>query len=111
MTEQILTAVPYPMTGIVGVALMWGPVCPVHPSFMGSNTPSDADRCCAEAYAEALACGHPDHDDPEPVRRRQILVCTVCADVRSDADVECEGVSKGARCDYLTCEGVYSDPR
>lgn len=93
--------------------MMWGVVCPVHTVYMGGNVPTDAERRCAEAYAQACACSHPDHgdpDDPLPPRKRQILVCTRCGDVRLDADVEREGVSKGARCDYPTCMGVYADP-
>lgn len=51
--EQVLTAVPYPRTD----ALLWGVTCPVHREY----TPTDTNRDRAEAFAEALACGHPSH--------------------------------------------------
>lgn len=67
-----------------------------------------------------LACGHPlsygcdcetiaaeaCQGDVRPVWR---LVCTVCGDVRPDADVMGEGVSRGARCEFPVCEGAYRD--
>jgi hypothetical protein len=62
--EKICTAVPYPMVGVPGITLMWGPVCSDHPTLMGSNVPTDPDRDTAEAFAEALACAHPDHFVP-----------------------------------------------
>ena len=55
--EQVLIAVPYPHLG----EYTWGPICPVHPAYMGNNEPTDSTRCSAEAFAEAVACGHPDH--------------------------------------------------
>lgn len=61
MAEQICVAVPYPVVGRLGSALMWGPVCPVHPDYMGGNVASDYTRVEADAFAEALACAHPDH--------------------------------------------------
>jgi hypothetical protein len=64
MTEQVCVAVPYPMVGLPGVAYMWGPVCPVHPTWFGGNVPSDVTRDSAEAFAAALACAHPDHNRP-----------------------------------------------
>lgn len=56
--EQILTAVPYPVTGW---GPSWGIVCPTHPAWMGGNVPTDHGRDSAEAFAEACACAHPDH--------------------------------------------------
>lgn len=48
-TEQVLIAVPYPRTDDV----TWGVTCPTHFDY----SPTDRERCCAEAFAEALACG------------------------------------------------------
>jgi len=59
--EKILTAVPYPMTGHPDTTAAWGIVCEDHPLHMGGNVPTDVERCCAEAFAEAVACGHPEH--------------------------------------------------
>lgn len=59
MAEQILKAVPYPRTNN---GPWWGPVCPIHPTYFGANEPTDVERCCAEAFAEALACGHHSHN-------------------------------------------------
>lgn len=41
---------------------------------------------------------------------RQMLECTQCADRRPDADVEREGMSRGAQCLFVDCEGTYADP-
>lgn len=76
---------------------------------------------CVSQTATLDACGHPvtygcDCDtievesrqgDVRPVWR---LVCSVCGDTRPDADVEGEGVSRGARCGYVVCEGFYRYP-
>ena len=43
------------------------------------------------------------------VVRRGLLACTRCADVRPDADQVGQGVSRGAPCVFLDCEGVYQD--
>lgn len=58
MAEQVFKAVPYPRTD---GGDNWGIICPVHPAYMGNNVPTDRERCCAEAFAEAVACGHPSH--------------------------------------------------
>lgn len=55
--EKILTAVPYPVTA----GLAWGTICTDHPTWLGNNEPTDRNRASAEAFAEAQACGHPDH--------------------------------------------------
>lgn len=61
MAEQVLTAVPFPRVGLPGVTHMWGVVCPAHPQWGAPPEPTDADRCCAEVFAAACACGHPAH--------------------------------------------------
>ena len=60
--EKILTAVPYPtvVSRLTG-GLDWGTICMDHPTWLGSNVPTDRNRESAEAFAEAQACGHPDH--------------------------------------------------
>lgn len=42
---------------------------------------------------------------------RQMLVCSKCGDKRPDGDVESEGVSKGAQCPYIDCDGTYIDTK
>jgi hypothetical protein len=55
--ERILTAVPFPRTDGKG----WGIICPDHP--LRRTEPTDYDRHSAEAFAEAVACGHESHKD------------------------------------------------
>lgn len=57
--EKILTAVPFPVTGDLG--LTWGTVCMDHPAWLGVNEPTDTCRESAEAFANAQACAHPTH--------------------------------------------------
>jgi hypothetical protein len=59
--EQVFTAVPYPVTD---GGMAWGIVCPVHPTYLGNNVPTDWERCSAEAFAAAVACVHPGHYVP-----------------------------------------------
>lgn len=46
---------------------------------------------------------------PGHVREELRLVCSGCGDVRPDADVMGEGVSLGARCGFIDCDGTYVD--
>lgn len=77
--------------------------------------------CVGAAWSLHLPCGHINGegcdcdtiaveacrgDDARLVLR---LVCSACGDVRPDADVMGEGVSLGARCEYVVCEGTYRD--
>ncbi|MEU3990142.1 hypothetical protein AB0F24_17495 [Streptomyces platensis] len=59
--ERILTAVPFPRTDGKG----WGVICPDHP--LRRTEPTDYDRHSAEAFAEAVACGHEAHKDEAEV--------------------------------------------
>lgn len=57
------------------------------------------------------ACGHDIAACPCHTRTaRQMLVCTECGERRPDADVEGEGVSRGAPCDWIECTGTFQDP-
>ncbi len=48
---------------------------------------------------------------PAPQPRRAVLVCPKCQDVRPDADVVGQGMSLGADCVFIDCNGTYTDPR
>jgi hypothetical protein len=72
------------------------------PFYGGRGLPEDD----AHKMAARLAGTTP---HPKPVTARQMLVCSVCGERRPDADVENEGVSKGAPCDWANCEGVFTD--
>lgn len=58
--EQLTVAVPYPRTD---GGFQWGPVCPVHLGYKGSNEPTDHVREDAEDFAAACACAHPAHKE------------------------------------------------
>lgn len=75
--EKILTAVPYPMVGPAGVVHNWGPICTDHPT--RSNEPTDRYRESAEAFAEALACGHPEHAYADQVPQHTLNAVIVAA--------------------------------
>ena len=47
--ELLFVAVPYPRTD----HKLWGITCPEHFDYF----PTDTERCCAEAFAAAVACG------------------------------------------------------
>lgn len=54
---------------------------------------------------------HPTNDNGsgQGAVRRPLLVCSRCLDVRPDADVCGQGMSLGAQCVFLDCEGTYRD--
>jgi hypothetical protein len=82
MAEVMATAVPFPVVGLPGVALMWGPVCLDHPRM--TDAPTDAHRESAEAFARAMACANVDHGvvDASGWHKRVANVpgCMHCAD-------------------------------
>ena len=59
--EKVTTAVPYPVVGLPGVDRVWGIICTDHPTWLGTNVPTDRNRDGAEAFAAACACAHPGH--------------------------------------------------
>jgi hypothetical protein len=59
MTVALATAVPYPVVGLPGVALMWGPVCLDH--WRVTDRPTDVTRASAERFAHAMQCTNVDH--------------------------------------------------
>lgn len=60
--EKILTAVPYPIIQAPDTgSLNWGAICADHPTWLDNNIPTDYTRESAQAFAEACACGHPEH--------------------------------------------------
>lgn len=58
-------------------------------------------------YGKVACTGTPVPAPVFPVRVR--LECSRCGDRQLDADVEGAGVSLGAMCLYMDCEGVYLD--
>jgi hypothetical protein len=77
--EKICTAVPYPMVADPGWGLHWGVICTDHPTWYGGNVPTDTTRESAEAFAEACACAHPDHERADGAPQTAINAAIVAA--------------------------------